>query len=65
MNKYLVTVIRTSNASRDIVVEANNDKEAQYKALDIAGNFVFDEQTADYAVDTSSPAPANAEVSKP
>jgi len=51
MKKFNVTVTRTSYSSRDIEVEAKNEKEAKEKAVDVAGDFEFSERDADYDVE--------------
>ena len=49
--KYVCTVIRTSYASKEITVMAQNEAEARVKALDEAGNHIYNEHNADYEVD--------------
>jgi hypothetical protein len=56
MTTYIVNVCRISYASREIEVEANSAEEAEDKALDIAGNFHFNEYDAEYDVDYTIPA---------
>jgi hypothetical protein len=51
MPKYTVTVIRTSYASRDIEVEAENEILAKEMAMDESGNHLYSEHNADYAVE--------------
>ena len=51
MGKYTVAVVRTAYACLDIEVEAENEKEAEEKALEQAGNHVFREHDADYSTD--------------
>jgi hypothetical protein len=51
MAKYTVSVVRTAYACMDIEVEAENEKEAREKALEEAGNHVFNEHDADYLTD--------------
>ena len=49
--KYIVGVTRTSYASLEFEVEANSKEEAEDKALDMAYNTGWDEDTADYDVE--------------
>lgn len=51
MSRFLVKVTRISYAFRDIVVEAENEKEAMDKALNQAGDQEFSERSAEYGAD--------------
>ena len=49
---YLVEVYRTSYSSRTLEIEATSEKEAKEIAYDTAGNFEFDEDNAEYEVES-------------
>lgn len=48
MEKFQVEVLRISYGFATIEVEANNEEEADAKALDEAGNHLFNEKNAEY-----------------
>jgi len=56
LKAYSVDVVRTSYAFQTIAVDAANVKDAKDKALEIAGGLVFDEKTADYDIESVTPA---------
>ena len=45
---YIVTVLRTGYAHRDIEVSATSETEARTKAEDMAGNYEFSEHSSEY-----------------
>lgn len=49
--RFKVTVVRTSYARKDIVVEAKDADEARRLGLDQAGSHLFSEHDADYDVE--------------
>lgn len=51
MPKYSVNVCRTAYGNRDIVVDAKNAKEAEERAVEVAGNFEFSEHTSNYTAE--------------
>lgn len=51
MPKYKVNVCRTAYANRLIEVEAKDPKEAEEKALDIAGDFDYSEHSSNYSAE--------------
>lgn len=51
MPKYSVNICRVSYASQEITVTAKNIEAAKAKAMDEAGNLLFDEYAADYEID--------------
>lgn len=51
MPKYNITVCRTGYGFNTIEVEANNQKEAEEKALDEAGNHEYSEKSSEYTLD--------------
>ncbi len=51
MPRYKVNVYRTGYSSREIEVEAENEKEAGEKAEDVAGNYEFSENSSEYESD--------------
>ena len=54
MNTYEVKVIRTGYATRIDRVEANTLKEAEQKALDRAGNFLYSVNTSEYEIGSAT-----------
>lgn len=52
--KYEVEITRISYATLTFGVEASSEEEAQDLAMDIAYNISFDEDTADYEIDSCS-----------
>ncbi len=50
MKTFNVEVVRTGIGFRTIEVEANNQKEANEKALDEAGDHEFSEKSSEYAI---------------
>ena len=52
--RYEVEITRVSYSTLTFGVEANSEEEAQEKALDEACNTSFDEDTADYEIDSCS-----------
>lgn len=48
MQTFTVEVTRIGYATKEIEVDAETQEEANQKALNEAGNYVFDEQTSDY-----------------
>ena len=55
MPKFTIPVVRISYQHRDIEVEAETQEEANNKALDEAGNHLFDEKNAEYQLESSIP----------
>jgi hypothetical protein len=53
--RFMVTVTRTSFATREIYVDAEDVVRARRQALEEAGGFVFHEHDADYEVDDVAP----------
>lgn len=51
---YEVVINRIAFASRTIEVEATSLKDAEKKALEVAGNYEFSEHGADYEVEFST-----------
>lgn len=51
MPKYSVRIERISYASQSITVTAKNIEAAKAKAMDEAGDLLYDEYAADYEVD--------------
>jgi hypothetical protein len=51
MPKFQIPIIRSGFACRTIEVEAENQQEAEEKALDEAGDHEFSEHTSEYDVD--------------
>lgn len=52
--KYEVEITRISYATLTFGVEASSEEEAQDLAMDMAYNTSFDEDTADYEIDSCS-----------
>lgn len=52
LKSYTVEVVRTSYAVRLIPVKALNIRDAKRKALDEAGNYLYNEHGAEYSVET-------------
>jgi hypothetical protein len=50
MSTFVVGVTRIGYGYRDFEIEAETSEEAREKALDIAGNFEFNEKTSDYEI---------------
>lgn len=51
MPKFQIPIIRSGFGCKTIEVEAENQKEAEEKALDEAGDYEFSEHTSEYDVD--------------
>jgi len=51
MAKYKVTVLRTDYSSVEVEVEAVSQLQAEYEALKIAGDLVFERGNAEYEVE--------------
>lgn len=49
-NAYAVSICRISYGHRDIIVKAASEEEAEVKALDIAGNFTYNEHSSEYEI---------------
>ena len=54
MNTYEVQVTRIGYGSRTDRVKAKTLKEAEQKALDQAGNFLYSEHTSDYEIESAT-----------
>lgn len=55
MAKFKVDIVRISYSNKTIEVEADTQEEANNKALDEAGNHLFDEKNAEYQLENSAP----------
>lgn len=53
MSKWKVSVVRIGYSHLDITVEAATKAEAEDKAVEVAGNYLFSEHDADYKADGS------------
>jgi hypothetical protein len=51
MKKFIVSVLRTSYAWRDIEISANSEAEARATVLDICGDYEYSEKDADYSIE--------------
>jgi hypothetical protein len=51
MEKFIVSVLRTSYAWRDIEISAASEAEARATVLDICGDYEFSEKDADYSIE--------------
>jgi hypothetical protein len=47
---YIVTVLRTGYAHRNIEVLAISEEQAREKAEDVAGNYEFSEHSSEYEI---------------
>ena len=54
MEKFIVSVLRTSYAWRDIEISAASEAEARATVLDICGDYEFSEKDADYSIEQVS-----------
>jgi hypothetical protein len=54
MEKFIVSVLRTSYAWRDIEISAASEAEARATVLDICGDYEFSEKDADYSIEQLS-----------
>ena len=54
MKKFIVSVLRTSYAWRDIEISAASEAEARDTVLDICGDYEFSEKDADYSIEQVS-----------
>lgn len=54
MPKFQIPVIRTGFAHKTIEVEAENQEEAEFKAINEAGDYEFSERDAKYEIDNGS-----------
>jgi hypothetical protein len=54
MKKFIVSVLRTSYAWRDIEISAASEAEARATVLDICGDYEFSEKDADYSIEQVS-----------
>jgi hypothetical protein len=48
--KYIVSVCRIAYAHNEIEVEADSPEQAEEKALDKAGDYLYNEHTSEYEV---------------
>jgi hypothetical protein len=53
MTRFKVLVYRTGYSSREIEVEADSDSEALGVAEDVAGDYEFSENNAEYEADSA------------
>lgn len=51
MKKFIVSVLRTSYAWRDIEISAANEAEARATVLDVCGDYEYSEKDADYSIE--------------
>ena len=51
MEKFIVSVLRTSYAWRDIEISAASEAEARATVLDICGDYEFSEKDAEYSIE--------------
>jgi len=51
MKNYNITVTRISYSCADFKVKAKNIEKAKMMAIEMAGNYVFDEHEADYKIE--------------
>jgi hypothetical protein len=51
MEKFVVSICRTSYAWRDIEINATNKEEATAAALDICGNYEYSEKDSEYRIE--------------
>jgi hypothetical protein len=58
-NKYVVTVTRVSNSTKEIFVIAANHSDAKDKAIELACNMEFSEQNSNYEIDNIIPLETN------
>jgi hypothetical protein len=49
--KFLIDMVRISYGFREFEVEAETEDEAREKALDVAGDYEFNEKNAEYRID--------------
>jgi hypothetical protein len=54
MKKFIVSVLRTSYAWRDIEITAASEAEARATVLDICGDYEYSEKDADYSIEQVS-----------
>jgi hypothetical protein len=54
MKKFIVSVLRTSYAWRDIEITAASEAEARATVLDICGDYEYSEKDADYSIEQIS-----------
>lgn len=62
MPKFAVQIVRIGYAIREIVVDAENSKLAERKAMDESGNYTFEEHDADYEVENCMEVPSDYET---